>query len=175
MLRQRYLFAAQKYRCTYACTRCGQINRDYGFVRAIDPVHINAFTDNLGDEYHLSGEIATTKARQKFYKLQSRVNGHCWYHGIHVNGQCRKCGTRQIWSPVFRHSTVLLLTCLAAALYIWFHGLPDGSHAALCLCSVAAAAALLTEAFALWAVHLWAKRQDKDHLPWLDAIHKRPE
>lgn len=105
MTRGRYLLAAQKYRCSYTCTRCGKENRESGFVRTADPVRLNSFTDNLGDEYHLSGEIATDKVRRKFYSLQARVNGRYWYSGLRVNGQCRRCGKRQLWSPFIRHAT----------------------------------------------------------------------
>ena len=175
MTRGRYLLAAQKYRCSYTCTSCGQANREYGFVRSADPVRMNSFTDNLGDEYHLSGEIATEKARRKFYRLQARVNGRYWYNGLRVSGKCKKCGRRQLWSPAFRHSAAALLSCLALAAQLWLHGVPESINEALLLTGVTAGSALLGEISILLAAHLWANRQNEDDLPWLEAIHKKAE
>lgn len=67
MVRGRYLHAVQKYRCSYTCPRCGKNNREAGLIRAADLVRPNSFTDNLGDEVYLSGEIASGRAQKKFY------------------------------------------------------------------------------------------------------------
>lgn len=175
MTRGRFLLAAQKYRCSYICTRCGKENRESGFVRAADPVRLNAFTDNLGDEYHLSGEIATDKARRKFYRLQTRVNSRCWYSGLRVSGRCRRCGKRQLWSPFLRHAAAAGIAACTLGGLIWLHGWPVDVSSALTLTGMTAASALLTEGSALLAARLWAKYQPEDHLPWLEAIHRKQE
>ena len=67
MVRGRYLHGVQKYRCCYTCPRCGKNNQETGYTRAADPVRPNSFTDNLGAEVYLSGEIASERAQKKFY------------------------------------------------------------------------------------------------------------
>ena len=173
MVRRRYLHAAQKYRCSYTCTRCGRENRESGFVRAADPIRPNGFTDNLGDEVHLSGEIAAEKAQKKFYALQARVNGRCWYSGLRISGRCRKCGKRQFWSPFLRHAaTAMLAGCTLSGL-ILLHSWPATLDSVLLLIGVIVASALLTEGAALLVARLWAKHQQEEHLPWLEAVYKK--
>lgn len=173
MTRGRFLFAAQKYRCSYICTRCGKENRETGFVRAADPVRLNAFTDNLGDEYHLSGALATDKACRRFYRLQSQVNGHCWYSGLRVSGRCRRCGKRQLWSPFLRHTAAAVLACGTLGAIIWLCGWPADLERALMLTGIAAGGAILAEGVSLLAVWLWAKHQDEDGLPWVEAVRRK--
>ena len=173
MVRGRYLHAVQKYRCCYTCPRCGKNNRETGYTRAADPVRPNSFTDNLGDEVYLSGEIASERAQKKFYALQARVNGRCWYSGLHVSGQCRKCGKRQFWSPFLRHTAAAALACCTLAGIIWWFGWPANVSGMLRLTGITAVSALLTEGSSLLAARLWARRQPEDHLPWLEAVHRK--
>lgn len=173
MVRGRYLHAAQKYCCSYTCTRCEKANWESGFVRAADPVRPNSFTDNLGDEVFLSGEIATEKAQKKFYALQARVNGRCWYSGMRVSGRCRKCGKRQFWSPFLRHAAAAALAGCTLGGLLWLHGWPVDVSTTLMLISITAASALLTEGAALLFARLWAKHQQEEYLPWLEAVYKK--
>lgn len=172
MVPRHFLHTAQKYRCSYTCTRCGTENRESGYVRAADPVWPNAFTDNLGDEVHLSGEIAAEKALKKFYVLQARVS-RCWYSGLHISGRCRKCGKRQFWSPVLRHAAAAVLAVGAFGGILWLHGWPASLDSALLLIGAPAASALLTEGVALLAARLWAKHQQEEALPWLEAVNRK--
>lgn len=173
MIRARYLYAAQKYRSYYTCTRCGRENREFGFVRAVDPVRLNGFMDNLSDEVHLSGEIATEKAQKKFYALQARVNSRCWYSGLRVSGRCRKCGKRQFWSPFLRHAAAAILAGCTLGGLLWLHGWPTDISSALTLTGITFASALLTEGATLLFARLWAKHQQEEHLPWLEAVYKK--
>lgn len=173
MIRGRYLHAAQKYRCSYTCTRCGKETRESGFVRAADPVQLNGFTDNLGDEVYLSGEIATEKAQRKFYALQASVNGRCWYSGLRVSGRCTKCRKRQFWSPFLRHAAAASFAGCALGGLLWLYGWPVDLSGTLMLTGVTAATALLTEGAALLVARLWAKHQQEEYLPWLEAVHKK--
>lgn len=173
MIRRHFLHTAQKYHCSYTCTRCGKENRESGFVRAADPVFPNGFTDNLGDEVHLSGEIAAGKAHKKFYALQARVNGHRWYSGLRVSGRCRKCRKRQFWSPFLRHAAAAMLASCTLGGILWLHGWPTNLDSALLLTGITAASAILTEGAALLVVRLWAKHQQQEYLPWLEAVNRK--
>lgn len=173
MPRGHYLFAAQKYRCSYHCTRCGKENREYAFVRAADPVWFNGFTDNLYDEMHLSGEIATNKAQKRFYRFQARVNDACWYWGLRVSGRCRKCGKRQSWSPAIRHALALVLAMVCLAVFLWQMGEPVEAAYFLQGAAIALGVFLIGEGVGLIIVRLWAHREPEQCLPWIEAIHKR--
>lgn len=173
MIRRHFLHTAQKYHCSYTCTRCGKENRESGFVRAADPLFPNGFTDNLGDEVHLSGEIAAEKALKKFFTLQACVNVRCWYSGLHVSGRCRKCGKRQFWSPFLRHAAAAVLAGCAFGGILWLFGWPTNLDSALLLIGAPAASALLTEGVALLAARLWAKHQQQEYLPWLEAVNRK--
>lgn len=173
MLRGRYLFAAQKYRCCYTCTHCDSKNREYAFVRAVDPVRLNSFTDNLYDEMHLSGEIAESKAEKKFFHLQARANDNCWYAGLCVSGRCRKCGKRQIWSPYIRHTGALLMASACFLALIWLFGWPkDMSNGAVWVAGIIGLV-LLCEVIGLLIAYLWARRQPDEYRPWLEAVYKK--
>ena len=173
MPRGRYLFAAQKYRCSYQCTRCKRDNREYAFVRAADPVRFNGFTDNLYDEMHLSGELAADKARKRFYSLQARVNDACWYWGLRVSGRCRTCGKRQSWSPAIRHALALALAMVCLTVFLWRMGQPVGEPYLLWGAATALGAFLMGEVLGLIVVRLWARRQMEQYRPWIEAVHKR--
>lgn len=173
MFHGRYLLGVQKFRCLFTCSRCGAENRETGFVRAGDLVRLNGFADNLGDEFHLSGEITTEKAQKRFHALQARVNGHCWYSGLRVSGRCSKCGKRQFWSPFLRHVAAAAISVCVLAGLICLYIRPVDLDGALMLTGITAVSALLTEGIALLAARLWARRQPEEHLPWLEAVHRK--
>jgi len=166
---RRSLGVQKRYGCQWRCAHCGRDNRERGVISAFDRIRVNQFTDNIGDEVQLSGEIAQEKAEKRFRRLQERVNARQWLWGLQTPGVCRKCGKRQRWSPLWRQGSaggmavlsLLLVLCSGPA----EKALPLGIAAA-------AVAALATECLILIWTRWMLQRGNPAHAPWVEAVHR---
>ena len=147
-------------------------NRERGEIRAFDRVTRNAFTDNLADEVELSGEIAGEKARRRLFRLQERVNGRCWLRGLQATGLCRKCGRRQMWAPVWRHSLAGTAAVATFAALCMPAGIPAEPRRWLSYALASATAMLLAEAAGLMTVQWRLRRAPESSRPWVEEINR---
>lgn len=170
MIRGPFLAAKARYRCGWRCARCGAGNRERGEIRAFDRVTWNAFTDNLVDEVDLSGEIAGEKARKRLFRLQERVNVRCWLRGLQATGLCRKCGRRQMWAPVWRHSLAGTAVVATFAALCLLAGIPAEPRRWLLYALACAAVMLLAEAVGLLTVRRRLRRAPEPCRPWVEEI-----
>lgn len=170
MIRGPLLAAKARYRCGWRCARCGAVNRERGEIRAFDRVSRNAFADNLVDEVELSGELAGEKARRRLFRLQERVNDRCWLRGLQSTGLCRKCGRRQLWAPVWRHSLAGTAAVVTFAVLCMSAGIPAELRCWLSYVLASAAAMLLTEAAGLLITRWHLRRAPESCRPWVEEI-----
>lgn len=74
--------ARKQYLCSYHCQSCGAFNREVGEIEAMAKTQTEA--DKL--------------VQQLFQSIKSNVDQHKEYKMPGIQGICRECGTKQIWS-----------------------------------------------------------------------------